>query len=129
MTVTKGFILVLFLLLASLQVQVHGKVAIKVSSGKSKGKATKSNTLKTTQKGFIVPKKLTFGFMVKTFFMSMVDPTIGTTPAEKEKAGEGKRKLAGPRRKLGGIQTGGAADGLFTGGPSVGMVCGPNDCS
>ena len=69
MTVTKGFILVLFLLLASLQVQVHGKVAIKVSSGKSKGKATKSNTLKTTQKGFIVPKKLTFGFMVKTFFM------------------------------------------------------------
>lgn len=117
------FSILLFILATS----AHGKVAIKVSS-KSGGKTAKS-AVKQNQKGFVVPKKLTIGFMMKTFFMSMVDPTIGTTPVEKEKAGEGKRRLAGPRRKLGGIQTGGAADGVFASGPSYGMVCGPNGCS
>lgn len=113
-----------FLSLLILAALAHGKVAIKVSRGK-----TSKSTVKKSQKGFVVPKKLSFVFMVKTFFMSMVDPTIGTTPAEREKAGEGKGRLAGPRRKLGGMQTGGAADGVFTNGPSYGMVCGPNGCS
>ena len=115
------------LLLIYIATVAHGKVAIKVS-GKTSGKVEK-NSAKFNQKGFVIPKKLTFGFMVKTFFMSMVDPTIGTTPAEKEKAGEAKGKLTGPRRKLGEVPAGGAAGGVFTGGPSYGMVCGPNGCS
>ena len=77
-----------------------------------------------------VPKKLTLGFMMKTFFISMVDPTIGTSPQEKEKTEKGSRKMSGKRHKLGGIASDRAVDGVFTGtGPSYGVVCGPNGCS
>lgn len=112
----------------------------------------KDKSKNTPKKKYEIPKKLTLGFMAKTFFVTMVDPSIGAGEVSKEKTDSSGKKITGKwmnltavvyckalghtdnhtsplivgkRHKLGDI----AAGGMFTGGtPSFGMVCGPNGC-
>ena len=74
-------------------------------------------------------KKLTFPFLVKSFFVTMVDPTYhgnlhleSAEPLSSLKAKGGK----GKRAKLGGAVFG--EGGATIGGGSFGPVCGPNGC-
>ena len=76
--------------------------------------------------------ELTFSFMVKTFFMTMVDPTyqgaLETSSPSSMKAKGGK----GKKNKLGGaaspsVNVFGEGGATFGGG-SFGPVCGPNGC-
>lgn len=74
-------------------------------------------------------KKLTFVFMVKSFFGTLIDPTFS-----------GEIKVSKPKGKSAGGKTGGkhklgSAAGVFgeggatIGGGSFGPVCGPNGCA
>jgi hypothetical protein len=71
-------------------------------------------------------QKLSFPFMVKAFFTSMVDPTYaGQVEVPKPTSKKGG-KIKGKKSKLGGEGPFGAAG--MTGGASFGPVCGPNGC-
>ena len=70
-------------------------------------------------------QKLSFPFMVKAFFTSMVDPTYAGQ-VEVPKPTSKKGKIKGKKSKLGGEGPFGAAG--MTGGGGFGPVCGPNGC-
>lgn len=71
-------------------------------------------------------KKLTLGFMIKSFFLTIIDPTfqgeinMESASTSKAKGGKGKKHKLG----AGVFGEGGAA----IGGGSFGPVCGPNGC-
>lgn len=70
-------------------------------------------------------QKLSFPFMVKAFFTSMIDPTY-SGQVEVPKPTSKKGKIKGKKSKLGGEGPFGAAG--MTGGGGFGPVCGPNGC-
>jgi len=73
-------------------------------------------------------QKLSFPFMVKAFFTSMVDPTysgVVETPLPAA-AGKGKKGSKGKGSKAAAGPFGAAG---ITGGTGFGPVCGPNGCT
>lgn len=76
-------------------------------------------------------KKLTFVFMVKSFFGTLIDPTFSgeikvSKPSAKGKSVGGK---AGGKHKLGSAAGVFGEGGAAIGGGSFGPVCGPNGCT
>jgi hypothetical protein len=70
-----------------------GKTAAKSRSKvEVKGKEKSKNMPK---KKYEIPKKLTMGFMAKTFFVTMVDPSIGAGEVSKEKTDSSGKKITG----------------------------------
>jgi hypothetical protein len=59
--------------------------------------------VKETKKKYVIPRKLTLGFMAKTFFVTLVDPSIGSEEVKTTSKEESKgKKITGDRlvRKL-----------------------------
>jgi hypothetical protein len=69
----------------------------------AKGKTKVETKLKETKKKYVIPRKLTLGFMAKTFFVTLVDPSIGSEEVKTTSKEESKgKKITGDRlvRKL-----------------------------
>ena len=74
-------------------------------------------------------RKLTFGFLLKSFFGTLFDPTYsGEIKVSKPSAAKGKASKGGKKQKLGSPGVFGEG-GAAIGGGSFGPVCGPNGCS
>lgn len=132
-------LLCLLVVLISTTLSVEAVKAGKSSSkasyrrGKKKGGGggAKTSRLGTEAAVKVQPKyrpKLTFWFMIKCFFLTMVDPTyIDDLAGTKVKAESiAKRKGKGKGVKLGNSPV---AESQFSmAGGSFGAVCGPNGC-
>jgi len=91
---------------------------------------TKTSKLKYTTKASLKKKKLNVFYMLKMFFVSMVDPEVGKTDA----LGRSTMDTLGGKKKSSNSKSAGNQYGLgfsnpSSGGASFGAVCGPNGCA